>query len=78
MKAVVFDFFTFLAFRQRLPPNVKEALLFDVNNDGLVELVVALTDRVVRTYQWRRAQDGGGFLASLNKWEFGGQVSKQI
>ena len=36
-----------------MPANVKEALIFDVNNDGKNELVVALTDRVVRAYQWQ-------------------------
>ena len=25
----------------------------DVNGDGLNELIVTLTDRVIRTYQWR-------------------------
>ena len=55
---------------------MKEALLFDVNNDGLTELVVALTDRVVRTYRW--TPKGGGHLASLNKWEFGGQVRRRV
>ena len=32
-------------FYQRLPPNIKEALIADVNGDGLNELVVTLTDR---------------------------------
>ena len=36
---------------QRIPANTKVLLLHDVNGDGLVELVIGLTDRVVRTYQ---------------------------
>lgn len=37
---------------QRIPANTKVLLLHDVNADGLVELVIGLTDRVVRTYQY--------------------------
>lgn len=39
-------------YRQRIPANVREVLVFDLNNDGINEVVMALTDRVVRTYQW--------------------------
>ena len=28
-------------------------IFLDVNGDGLNELIVTLTDRVIRTYQWR-------------------------
>ncbi|XP_043237067.1 KICSTOR complex protein ITFG2-like [Amphibalanus amphitrite] len=38
---------------QRIPANVKTAVLSDVDRDGRVELVVALTDRVVRVYRWQ-------------------------
>jgi hypothetical protein len=52
--------------------------VFDVNNDGLNELVIALTDRVVRTYLWEviEGKDGSlkGGLVSQYKWEFGSQV----
>ena len=44
-------------FMQRLPPNVKQAQIGDVNGDGLNELIVTLTDRVVRTYLWRQTKD---------------------
>ena len=37
---------------QRLPANVKDLIICDVNADGSTELVVSLTDRVVRTYRW--------------------------
>jgi hypothetical protein len=63
---------------------VKETLIFDINDDGLNELVVALTDRVVRSYQWQESDAGGGGgddfsscsgqLVPMNKWEFGNQV----
>ncbi|XP_059094229.1 KICSTOR complex protein ITFG2-like isoform X2 [Tigriopus californicus] len=39
-------------YRQRVPANIREVLIFDLNNDGINEVVMALTDRVVRTYQW--------------------------
>ncbi|GFX02751.1 KICSTOR complex protein ITFG2 [Trichonephila clavipes] len=39
---------------QRLPANTKVALLADVDNDGELELVLGLTDHVLRTYRWVR------------------------
>ncbi len=36
---------------------------------NLVELVIGLTDRVVRTYQWMNNK-----LVGLNKWEFANQI----
>lgn len=37
---------------QRIPANSKVALLGDVDGDGSIELVLGLTDRVVRSYRW--------------------------
>jgi len=37
---------------QRIPANVKDVIIGDINGDGSAELVVSLTDRVVRTYKW--------------------------
>ncbi|XP_057379649.1 KICSTOR complex protein ITFG2-like [Daphnia carinata] len=54
---------------QRIPANTKVLLLHDVNSDGLIELVIGLTDRVVRTYQWINTK-----LVGLNKWEFANQI----
>lgn len=54
---------------QRIPANTKVLLLHDVNADGLIELVIGLTDRVVRTYQWTHCK-----LVGLNKWEFANQI----
>lgn len=48
-----------------------------MNGDGLNELVVTLTDRVVRTYQWRTyptKEFYKGELLALAKWEFGHQI----
>lgn len=64
---------------QRIPANVKVILIGDVNGDGFSEMVVALTDRVVRTYHWVNAGDivGGkpcGKLIVLNKWELADQI----
>ena len=36
---------------QRVPANVKDLILCDVIGKGVIELVVSLTDRVVRTYR---------------------------
>ncbi|CAH0547712.1 unnamed protein product [Brassicogethes aeneus] len=37
---------------QRIPANVKNILLGDIDGDGAVEMVLGLTDRVVRSYKW--------------------------
>lgn len=63
---------------QRLPANAKMALLSDINKDGKMELILSLTDRVVRTYQWSSLYENGaesqGKLVGLHKWEFASQV----
>ncbi|KAK8787224.1 hypothetical protein V5799_022999 [Amblyomma americanum] len=63
---------------QRLPANTKMALLADINKDGKMELILGLTDRVVRTYQWSSLFENGaesqGKLVGLHKWEFANQV----
>ncbi|XP_045581743.1 KICSTOR complex protein ITFG2 [Procambarus clarkii] len=64
---------------QRIPANAKVMLIGDVNGDGFSEMVLALTDRVVRTYRWINSGDivGGkpyGKLIGLNKWELGDQI----
>nr|XP_050040935.1 KICSTOR complex protein ITFG2-like isoform X2 [Dermacentor andersoni]XP_054930483.1 KICSTOR complex protein ITFG2-like isoform X2 [Dermacentor andersoni]XP_054930484.1 KICSTOR complex protein ITFG2-like isoform X2 [Dermacentor andersoni] len=63
---------------QRLPANTKMALLADINKDGKIELILGLTDRVVRTYQWSSLSENGtegqGKLVGLHKWEFANQV----
>jgi hypothetical protein len=69
----------FAVFRQRIPANVKSAMIVDANGDGFNELIVTLTDRVVRTYQWHHTGDiismqPHGHLMPKNKWEFASQV----
>jgi len=61
---------------QRVPANVKDLILCDVTGKGVIELVVSLTDRVVRTYRWQSGagDEGTGRLVSVNKWEFASQI----
>jgi hypothetical protein len=77
---------------QRVPANVKDLILCAVTGRagaGRLQLVVSLTDRVVRTYHWERqaapeGEEGGpaplapasgpGRLVSVNKWEFASQI----
>ena len=44
------------AFSQRVPANVKDLILCDVTGKGVIELVVSLTDRVVRTYRCKLSE----------------------
>ena len=39
---------------QRIPANVKDVIIGDINGDGSMELVISLTDRVVRTYKVKK------------------------
>ena len=55
----VFDFSKYSAedkfeptFKQRVPANIRDMIISDVTHDGLSELVISLTDRVVRMYRW--------------------------
>ena len=69
-------------FQQRIPANVKDAMIGDANGDGFNELIVTLTDRVVRTYRWHHTGDfismePHGHLIPRNKWEFASQVNLQ-
>ena len=70
---------------QRIPANVKDIIIGDINGDGSTELVISLTDRVVRTYKWvsscclsspgtDTAETETGRLVSVNKWEFASQI----
>ena len=67
-------------FRQRIPANVNSAMIGDANGDGFNELIVTLTDRVVRTYHWHHtgdfiSEEPHGHLVSRNKWDFACQVN---
>jgi len=43
-------------FRQRVPANIRDMIISDTNSDGSRELVVSLTDRVVRIYRWQEGE----------------------
>jgi len=68
---------------QRIPANVKDIIIGDINGDNSTELVISLTDRVVRTYKWVSSccltsppdtAEETGRLVSVNKWEFASQI----
>ncbi|XP_065213929.1 KICSTOR complex protein ITFG2-like [Planococcus citri] len=58
---------------QRIPANTKTLLIGDIDDDGCLELVLGLTDRVVRSYRWMQNFTGGR-LVCLNKWECANQI----
>ena len=64
---------------------MKDIIIGDINGDSSTELVISLTDRVVRTYKWVSSLPLGdqtgpgdeaqcGRLVSVNKWEFASQI----
>ncbi|XP_069677567.1 KICSTOR complex protein ITFG2-like isoform X1 [Periplaneta americana] len=61
---------------QRIPANTKVVLLGDIDGDGCTELVMGLTDRVVRSYRWvpDSNEPGSGKLIGLHKWECANQI----
>ncbi|OXU24895.1 hypothetical protein TSAR_010638 [Trichomalopsis sarcophagae] len=60
---------------QRIPTNTKVVLVADVDKDGANEMIIGLTDRVVRSYRWSSNADlGTGKLIGLNKWECANQI----
>lgn len=60
---------------QRIPTNTKIVLIADVDRDGANEMIIGLTDRIVRSYRWSSNADlGSGKLIGLNKWECANQI----
>ncbi|XP_012531572.1 KICSTOR complex protein ITFG2 [Monomorium pharaonis] len=60
---------------QRIPTNTKIVLIADVDKDGANEMILGLTDRVVRSYRWSSNADlEKGKLVGLNKWECTNQI----
>uniref|UniRef100_A0A914CCW3 Uncharacterized protein n=1 Tax=Acrobeloides nanus TaxID=290746 RepID=A0A914CCW3_9BILA len=59
-------------FCQQLNSNVCSAKILDIDNDGKMEMIVIMTDRVVRTYRFAQQP---GRLIPLNKWEMPVQIS---
>ena len=45
-----------------------------VDGDGMNELVVAYSDRVVQAYRWSSADDSSPTLTAVDKWLLAGQV----
>ncbi|CAI6345816.1 unnamed protein product [Macrosiphum euphorbiae] len=62
---------------QRIPANTKVILLGDIDSDGMLELIVGLTDRVVRSYRWSQSA-AAGRLVPLHKWECANQIGSII
>uniref|UniRef100_A0A6I8T2K8 Integrin alpha FG-GAP repeat containing 2 n=1 Tax=Xenopus tropicalis TaxID=8364 RepID=A0A6I8T2K8_XENTR len=64
-------------YTQHLPANTKLALISDIDGDGLCELLLGYTDRVVRAFCWESPPDADltcGQLVALKKWLLEGQV----
>ncbi|KAI1730376.1 fcf1 domain-containing protein [Ditylenchus destructor] len=59
-------------FCQQIYANVCSAQILDVDGDGSAELVVVMTDRVVRSYRFLGDAEK---LVPLNKWEMPSQIS---
>lgn len=60
---------------QRIPTNTKVVIVADVDRDGANEMIIGLTDRVVRSYRWSTNTElGTGKLVGLNKWECANQI----
>ena len=58
---------------QQIQANPMCALIADIDNDGLNEFIVALSDRVVRSY--RAVYHGEDMkLVGIHKWEFSDQI----
>lgn len=52
-------------------------LLGDIDADGMIELIVGLTDRVIRSYRWSQSA-AAGRLVPLHKWECANQIDSII
>lgn len=75
---------------QRIPANVMDIVLGDIDGDGQMEMVLGLTDRVVRSYKWMPKTNDSSFRISeslsdcadqirgrfvaVNKWECANQI----
>lgn len=63
-----------VVYKQRMPANCKDLLLADLDGDGQNELIVGLTDRVLRTYRWVEVGPQQGKFIGIYKWEFADQI----
>lgn len=65
-------------FTQNLPANCKTMLIADTDGDGLLEMAVSYSDRVVRTFRWQSSGENdspfAGRLILVQKWQLAGQI----
>lgn len=61
-------------YEQRMPANSRVMLLADLDGDKLIELIIGLTDRVLRTYRWIKIGENKGKFVGVYKWEFADQI----
>ncbi|KJH46188.1 hypothetical protein DICVIV_07749 [Dictyocaulus viviparus] len=59
-------------YSQTVQSNIAAAYVMDVDGDGQEELVVIMTDRVVRSFRWSVENSR---LLPVNKWEVPNQIS---
>ncbi|KAK0407497.1 hypothetical protein QR680_019224 [Steinernema hermaphroditum] len=62
-------------FEQLLNANICFAEILDFDYDGKNELLVAMTDRVVRSYRYEEVDDDEMHFVPLNKWEVPSHIS---
>ncbi|XP_014273430.1 KICSTOR complex protein ITFG2 isoform X1 [Halyomorpha halys] len=62
-----------LVYQRRIPTNAKVMVLGDIQGDGQTDLIVGLTDRVVRIYRWLQTREVAS-LVCLNKCECASQI----
>ncbi|PVD33762.1 hypothetical protein C0Q70_05022 [Pomacea canaliculata] len=65
-------------YTQNLPANSRAMLIRDTDGDGLQEMAVIYSDRVVRSFRWVPSGEGdspfSGRLHQVDKWQLAGQI----
>ncbi|KAK7098697.1 hypothetical protein V1264_002941 [Littorina saxatilis] len=70
------------AYTQNLPANCRAMLIRDTDGDGLVEMAVTYSDRVVRRFRWEPAGEHEAYsglpypgrLHQVDRWQLAGQI----
>ncbi|XP_060873368.1 KICSTOR complex protein ITFG2-like [Metopolophium dirhodum] len=62
---------------QRIPANTKVILLGDMDSDGMLELIIGSTDKVVHSFRWIQ-NVAAGRLVPLHKWGCANQIGSII
>jgi hypothetical protein len=52
-------------YHQSFPTNSKVGLVADVDGDGVKELIIASTDRVVRVFKWVKEEMQEGIIGKV-------------